>query len=481
VAAGANLSFFPLGLFLRRSSAFFLRRSFKGDPIYTATFKAYIKKLVREGQSQEFFIEGTRSRTGKLIQPKTGMLAFEVDAVLEGAQDDLIFVPVSIDYDKLVEARSYARESAGAEKKPESIKSLLAAPKVLATARSGRIYMAFGEPVSLKEFLAARVRDPAAMTPEQKRAAIMALAQRITWGIGRATTVTPAALLAAALLAHRRRGVTAREAGGRIHALRESAAREGIRISPQLDEAPSDPSTLGPVNEVLRRFMEDGLVSAQVVGSDTLYTVPDDKRALLVLYKNSLVHLFATRSFAAFALLSLDGAGTEAEALERFTYLAGMLKLEFSFAHGLHEAETLFREACDALAKEGLLVREAGRVALAPAPHAREDLAFLANLNRDLLESYRCFFSSLKRLNGPADRKALIAHALETGRAEFLSGTLGCAEALSRPTFENALALCVESGALTEQDKKFALGPSLAAPGAIDVLLARLDRFLFRD
>ncbi|MGC4113867.1 MAG: 1-acyl-sn-glycerol-3-phosphate acyltransferase [Myxococcales bacterium] len=479
VAAGANLSFWPLGWYLRHTSAFFLRRSFKGDPIYGATFKAYIKKLVREGQSQEFFIEGTRSRTGKLMQPKTGMLSFEVDAVLEGAQDDLYFVPVAIDYDKLIEARSYTKELAGGEKQPESVKSLLAAPKIVLTkAKSGWIYLRFGEPVSLKAFLAERVRDPSAMTEEQKRSAIAALAQRITWGIGRVTTITPVSLVCAALLSHRRRGISARDAGARIHFLRECARKESLNVSPVLTGAPSDPSTLGPINEVVRRLLEDNHVKAQVVGGDTIYTVPDERRPALALYKNNLVHLFAKRSFTAAALLSFGGEAPEEKVRERFLYLLKLFKHEFSYRSGLSDAEPLYREAREALIAEGLIEREGDRLRVTLAPHARDDLAFLRDLTRDLMESYRVVFAALPKAAEPIDRKAFVAQALEQGRRDFLAGGLTCSESLSRPVCENAIEVLKDGGWLVEKDKKLALAVEKKEPGQVPALLAALDEVL---
>ncbi|MFN7134519.1 MAG: 1-acyl-sn-glycerol-3-phosphate acyltransferase, partial [Myxococcales bacterium] len=364
VAAGANLSFFPLGTFLRRGGAFFLRRTFKGNKTYAAAFRAYVKKLMREGYSQEFFIEGGRSRTGKLLSPKLGMVAFEVEAFLDGAQDDVYFVPMAIDYEKVVEAREYASELSGGEKKPESIKSLLNAPRVL-TARYGRIYLSFEEPISLKDFLVARAGSLAAYDEEKRRAAVRALAQRVTFGISRASTVTPAALLAAALLAHRRRGVTSREVGSRIQFLRQLAAREGARLSKVMEQAPSDPTTIGPINEVLRMFMEDGWVRCQVVGGDAIYSVPDDRRLSLAFYKNNLVHLAVSRSLVAAAVLSLGGKGPTAEVADRALFLSRLLKLEFMFRVGA-PFETIFRETLDALVQEGLLLEEGELVLAAP-------------------------------------------------------------------------------------------------------------------
>src|SRR5450631_3350184 len=161
VAAGSNLSFFPLGPFLRRCGAFFLRRTFGGDKVYTATFKAYVRKLVRDGVHQEFFLEGGRSRTGKLLPPKLGLLTWEVDAMLEGARADLAFIPVSMDSENVVESKSYSRELLGAEKKPEDLKALLSAPRVLAR-RYGRIHVTFAPPVRLRELMRSRgLEDPA--------------------------------------------------------------------------------------------------------------------------------------------------------------------------------------------------------------------------------------------------------------------------------------------------------------------------------
>jgi glycerol-3-phosphate O-acyltransferase len=207
VAAGANLSFWPLGPFFRRGGAFFLRRSFKDDKVYTAAFKAYLKKLVHDGVMQEFFPEGGRSRTGKLLPAKLGLFTWEVDAVLEGANDDLLFVPASIDYEKVVESHSYSRELAGGEKKPEDIKALLSAPKVLAS-RYGRIHVNFDEPISLVEFARARgLSLKAGISEEEKKSLVRALGHRTMWGIGNVSTLTPQALVSASLLAYRGAGI----------------------------------------------------------------------------------------------------------------------------------------------------------------------------------------------------------------------------------------------------------------------------------
>src|SRR5690349_20093715 len=106
IAAGDNLSFFPLGPILRRAGGFFIRRSFRGDKLYSAVVEAYVRRLLRDGHSLELFVEGGRSRTGKLIEPKYGALGMIVDAALSVQRREVYFVPISIGYERIIETRS---------------------------------------------------------------------------------------------------------------------------------------------------------------------------------------------------------------------------------------------------------------------------------------------------------------------------------------------------------------------------------------
>src|SRR3954454_24059431 len=130
-AASDTFNFFPVGRLLRAGGAYFIRRSFKGDRIYSATMGAYVKRLLQDGFTKEFFIEGGRSRNGKLLPPKFGMLTLEVDAWLTGVRPDAYFAPISISYEKIVEAGAYQRELLGGEKQKEDAKALLGATSIL--------------------------------------------------------------------------------------------------------------------------------------------------------------------------------------------------------------------------------------------------------------------------------------------------------------------------------------------------------------
>jgi glycerol-3-phosphate O-acyltransferase len=462
VAAGANLSFFPLGPFLRRGGAFFLRRSFKGDRLYTACFKAYLKKLVHDGIHHEFFPEGGRSRTGKLLQPKLGMFTWLVDAVLEGARNDLLFVPAAIDYEKVVEGGSYSQELKGGEKKPEDFKALLSAPKVLAE-KYGRIHLTFDEPVSLAELMRERGVKPESVTDEQRKGLVRALGHRVMYGISRVSTVTPHALLASALLAHRRRGVSVRELTDRIVLLRQIAADLRAPMSRHLENAPSSPAVLGPVADAMRMFSSEGFVRIVEARGEPIFQVEDERRSELSFYKNTLLNLVAGRTIVCAALLADEAHGAVEQVRERAQFLSRLFKFEFLYPVG-KTFETIFDETMEHLVALSLVVHDRATVRLAPESHARPQVQFLADLLRDLLESYRLAARTVAEVPPDAglEKRDFIKRALDAGRADYLAGIITASEALSRPTLENALLYLIDRGYLVDQDKRVVPGASSA-------------------
>ncbi|MBX7101303.1 MAG: 1-acyl-sn-glycerol-3-phosphate acyltransferase [Myxococcaceae bacterium] len=472
VAAGANLSFFPLGPFLRSGGAFFLRRSFKGDAVYTAAFKGYLKKLVHDGIHHEFFPEGGRSRSGKLLQPKLGLFTWLVDAVLEGARDDLIFVPVAIDYEKVVEGASYSAELKGGDKKPEDVKALLSAPKVLAE-NYGRIHLRFDEPVSLVALMKERGLSPATTSEQQKKVLVRALGHRVMYGISRVSTVTPHALLASALLAHRRRGLTAREVTDRIVLLRRISQDLGAPFSRHLVDAPSDPTVLGPIADALRMFSAQGAVKWHQARGETIYTLEDEKRVELSFAKNTLMNLVSGRAIVAAALTSQGGSAPLGATSERAKAISRLLKFELTFPVG-KTFDQIFEETVAHLVKLGLVVLDGQQLSIAPEAFARPGLVFLAELLTDTLESYRVAALAAAELDAAGvDKKELVKRALEVGRVEFLAGRIACAEALARVTLENAVPLLTEQRYLTEKEK-------LLVPGErpLKDVVAQLDAWL---
>ena len=191
---------------------------------------AYVKRLLQDGFTQEFFIEGGRSRTGKLLPPKFGMLTLEVDAWLTGVKSDAWFAPISLSYERIVEARSYQHELLGGEKQKEDAKALLSATKVLRR-RYGRITIRPGEPISLAQLFRERGVDPKTVTADEKKKLVQQLGLRIAAGINAAAPLAPTGLAAAVLLSHDRRALSETEILDRAEFLHTAALDAGAHGS----------------------------------------------------------------------------------------------------------------------------------------------------------------------------------------------------------------------------------------------------------
>ncbi len=474
VAAGQNLSFWPFGGIARRGGAFFIRRRVKGDRIYTAVLRAYVKLLLRDRYPQEFYVEGGRSRTGKLLFPKTGLVSMEVDAWLDGAADDVLFVPIAIDYERLIEAGSYAQELEGGEKPKENLRGLLRALKVLFR-RHDRMYVQFEEPISLRALAEARLGaraaslsiddtwageatrsstaialpGPAGAAAPDKRRLVQALANRIAYGISRAVTVTPVGLVGAALLSHVRRGITAEQVARRVDLLRSVAAGGGARLAPGLADAPADPREPGPIRDAMSRLEALLLVRSQHAADETIYQVPDDRRTFLDYHRNAVIHRFVAPSLVATAVRA-QGPWMEGAVRARALWLSRLFKLEFMYRVGA-TFDQIFEENAAVLAELGAASPARGE--LRPGPDL-DTLAFLAEFTRPYLEAYRVAVSTVLACSRklPLDRRTLLREALERGRASFLAGEVALRESLSKATLGNALEWLVDQALMVELD-----------------------------
>ncbi|MCX7562489.1 glycerol-3-phosphate 1-O-acyltransferase PlsB [Xanthomonadaceae bacterium XH05] len=205
IFAGVNLNLPVVGTVLRKGGAFFARRSFRGNALYSAVFSEYMAKLVSGGYSIEYFIEGGRSRTGRLLQPKSGALVMTLRAYLRQPRKPVLFQPVYIGYEKLMEGKSYLDELSGRPKQKETVWALLRAATGILGRNYGRVAVNFAEPLMLDDLLAEfapnwRDERAAGVKPDWINATVDTLAERIQININRAADVSPINLLAVALL-----------------------------------------------------------------------------------------------------------------------------------------------------------------------------------------------------------------------------------------------------------------------------------------
>lgn len=485
VAAGDNLNFFPMGPLFRRAGAFFIRRTFGGDRLYAAVVDAYVRRMLRDGSALEFFLEGGRSRTGKLLPPRLGLLSLVVDAALGVPARTTWFCPVSIGYERFVEEKAFVHELTGGEKKEENVGGLVRSLDVF-VGRYGRLSVQFGKPMRLSDILleldpTAKAQDIASLSPPKRRAVITRLAYRTMNEINAVTAVTAGSLVATALLAHDRPGLAHGDLLDTCDRLSRTLRRSGARFSASLAErGRSSDIRSEALRDAIELFVRAGNVNTHRVGSDTIYVVPPASRMSLDLAKNGIIHFFAARALIATALLAQPGPPVElGAARERVLALSRLFKYEFMFRSDA-PFEKIFEEEILGMQRDGELGSSGpvpgGGAWLAPEGQAgRDQITLYARLLENFLEGYRVAARGLAALlRAPLANKDLVKRALVTGERMVLAGEISRPEAVSRPLIENAYASFVDQGYLARDSGKVSLTESYATAGAVATIESRI-------
>jgi 1-acyl-sn-glycerol-3-phosphate acyltransferase len=320
VAAGVNLSFWPFGWIIRSLGGYFVKRNSRSDRIHALTLKHYVTYLVRRGHLQEFFIEGGRSRSGRMLPPKLGLLNTIIAAHEDGLRREILFVPVSITYEHVIEDRVYAEENTGRPKTPESLGALLKIRKVFRKVY-GEVFLKFGEPISLSEysnrFLARYQEGSGGGTVDEaaKRQALRtSFGHHLIRRIGDQTSITLTGLTHTALMMAPGYGLPWR-------ALRETVQN----LSEVVEIQRSDNPDIGSLSSSLELFRggRHGLLfdlersgSAQPVWhiNEEVFYIAGPRRFTADFYRNGCIHLFF--NLGLFSILELlDGRITSGAAL----------------------------------------------------------------------------------------------------------------------------------------------------------------------
>ncbi|MFU8803084.1 MAG: 1-acyl-sn-glycerol-3-phosphate acyltransferase [Bradymonadaceae bacterium] len=508
IAAGANLSFWPMGWIFRRAGAFFLRRSFKGDELYPVMFREYLIRLMEESHPIEFFIEGTRSRTGKLIKPRYGMLDMMIRAYAHGRVESVKIVPISVGYEKIIEERSFRQELLGEEKEKESLAGLLKTPKFL-TSKYGRLYVEFDKPIDLGEYM--EKYEIPRLRPDDKDLdeLTVRLAHRIIYDINRVTTVSPTALAATVLLNNPVRGTDRerflKEVGFVLRFLtdptREARLSATLRdaLHPSeialADEVPVDRIIGEAVSEVMDRALAIFEANKQVRVTrdedEIFYGMEDDARLELSFYRNTLVHHFVPEGLLATAALSFQAPTIDLdEVMAETLFLSRLFKHEWIYEERA-EFENVFARTLDYFEDTGLVevefAEEGGCILVKDNP---VELEYFRRMVLTFVEAYAIVASFLDELeNAPWEEGDLLKEALKRGRADYLRGKILFYESISKPTFKNALRLFTDWGVLiktSEPGRKrdtisYQLSDAWKESGRFEELQGKLQSFVYQD
>ncbi len=448
IAAGKNLSFWPLGPIFRRGGAFFIRRTFKGARFYSEVFSLYVKTMVRFGHNIEFFIEGGRSRTGKMVLPKLGLLAILIQAVEEGFCDDLVFVPTSICYDRIPEEEVYVNEITGGAKKEESLGQLVRARRFLKK-RYGRVYVRFAEPMSLRRYLERHRYDLKNLSSKVRHAMYRDFAFRIISNINQASLVTPHALVSAALLSGARKGTALVQLTQTIHLLFQYLEQNGVRFSRSFQNY--DVVIEDTLKDLVKSKLLDRLKDEDDELEEEVFILDDDHRLTLEYYKNNIIHFFLPASFVATSILRQETFRFSlGDVLEDLAFMKDFFKYEFVYDMDVRDHQ---------MAKQVLDVFE--RLAWLRSLEPAEDQPYMLThrglmavqafhgLIRNFFETYWLVLRSLRYVQKkPYTEKDLIKKVLSAGQKHLKMGLIERPESISKIVCGNALSYFVEKGLL---------------------------------
>lgn len=387
IAAGVNLNFWPVGGLLRRGGAFYLRRSFSGDPLYGAVFRAYVDMLLIGGYSISFYPEGGRSRTGRLLPPKTGLMAMVVESALRQRSRKVAIVPVFVGYDRVPEANSYAAELRGQQKQKESAQGLLKATKVL-TKSFGKPYLSFGEPIRLQDYAEQQLpgwREGfgtalAPVRPEGFQRAVDELARETMRRINSAAVAYPVALTAVTLLAAPQKAVAEADLefqlGALVRLLRAQPYSEDMHIP--RDEA----------RDILEWSVPIARLSRIPHPWGDLLLAEGRNATLLTYYRNNIQHLFAVPSLIA-SFFRARLRMPEADIIAGAQGLYPFLRTEFFLRWPREDCAERIRETIAHMVELGLLERR-GELIERPAIDSPQfaTLTMLARIMGETLERY---------------------------------------------------------------------------------------------
>ena len=350
IAAGKNLSFWPLGPIFRAGGAFFLRRTFRGAALYSRVFSAYIYKLLQEGFNIELFIEGGRSRSGKLLMPKLGLISMLLDAYRNGASEDMIFVPVYIGYDRIIEEHAYIHEVEGGKKESENLSQVLRARRFLKK-RYGKIYINFHDPISTRELFEAQPDPIDRMPSKEVNALIRQIGWRVVNAIDKQTVATPHGIVAAAILNFPRSRFTHEELMETANTYLNYAMSQQAKLADTIILNP-DPAMASAVDRYLsRKLLEKAPGGKERNEIRPEYTVAPAKRSLLEFYKNNCISYFVPAAFTALAVLKKDAFQFNAADLhDEYQQLRNFFKYEFAFdldRTAVHEVRTTIQAFID--------------------------------------------------------------------------------------------------------------------------------------
>ncbi len=467
--AGVNMAFGPMGAIMRRAGVIFIRRSTGDDSLYKYVLREYVGYVLEKRFNLSWSIEGTRSRTGKMLPPRLGLLSYAADAYLQGRVDDILLLPVSITFDQLHEITEYAEYARGGTKKPEGFGWLYGFIKAQGARHYGKVYVRFGEPVALSSFLGPP-SGPVAGDPAARRLALQKTAFEVAWRINQGMPVTATALVTTVLLAMQGAALTF----GQIRlGLADALDYLQSRSVPRTASARAL-SGAGPVRATLDALVAGGVVTSVGEGREPVWLIGPDQQLAATFYRNSLIHFLLDQAVCELAVLrARDAAADPVRAFwAEIARLRDLLKFEFNF-QDRDEHRRQVREEMNRHDPAWADRLQAGPAA-ADALLARMRPLVSHVIVRPFVEAYRIVADVLVNDDALADDPEVTRRALGLGRQYVAQRRLRSSESVSVLLFQTALQLARNRGLFERGDDLAARRAAFLAE--LRDLIRRLDQ-----
>ncbi|WP_445373840.1 glycerol-3-phosphate 1-O-acyltransferase PlsB [Photorhabdus tasmaniensis] len=390
IAAGINLNFWPAGPIFRRLGAFFIRRTFKGNKLYATIFREYLGELFARGYSVEYFMEGGRSRTGRLLDPKTGTLTMTLQAMLRGESRPITIVPIYIGYEHVMEVATYAKELRGATKEKESLFQMLRGLRKLRNLGQG--YVNFGEPIPLIQYLNHHVPDwrdsidPIEFhRPEWVNPTVSKLAGKIMVNINNAAAANAINLCSTALLSSRQRALTREQLLEQLDCYIQL-----MRNAPYTDDVTVPNKT---AEELLEHALQMDKFEVDKDSMGDIIILPRERAVLMTYYRNNIQHLLVLPSLIACIVIDHRRISREA-LLSQVEIIYPLLKAELFIRYSKADLREVVNILVNELTRQSLICnKEQGMLVLNPA--RIRPLQLLAAGVRETLQRYAITLSLL--------------------------------------------------------------------------------------
>lgn len=429
---GINLDFFGLGFMLRRAGTIFIRRSFENNPVYKLVLRYYVSYLLEKRFPMTWAFEGTRSRLGKLMPPRYGLLKYVMDSAHSNDIKNVHIIPVVTSFDLIRDVEEYASEQTGRIKKPESLSWFIGYLRSLREPM-GKVYVDFGEPVVVKK----------APNPND-RLALSKMAFEIAVQANRATPLTLTSLMCLCLLGTAPRAMTENELRAVINFLVGWARERGIRMSEDLTD-----QNLDGVQRVIETLVNNGLLVRYDKGSTLVYAIEPDQHPIASYYRNTIIHHFLDKAIIELSILKAREV-TDRIAAEVFweetDRLRDLFKFEFFYPEKQQYRENLKAEL-QRVDSDWEAKLDEGGVKLISLTNRLQPLIGHA-VFLPFVEAYTVILEILSRLEpgNAIDKKSCVETALKEGRQAYLLRRITSEASIGKILFENGFKMAAGLG-----------------------------------